>query len=888
MMKKVLKWGGGILLLIIVVLLVAPFMFKGKIQDLVKKTINENVNATVNFEKVNLSLIKGFPKATISIEDLVVINKAPFEGDTLVSAKTIGLKMSVMELFKGEDKPMNIEAITVSDANVNVLVNKDGLANYDIAIKKDDEKEDDNNDDSNFSLALNYYEVENLQLKYEDLSSKMMFMVNDFYHRGTGNMAANILDLDTESKAKVSFVMDGTKFLNDVNLSLQAVIGMDMENMKFSFKDNKALINQLPLQFDGFIQILEEGQQYDLTFATPDSDFKNFLGLIPEAYAGNLKGVKTSGDFKVEGKVKGKYTEKTIPTLAIHMNSNNASFQYPDLPKAVQNIMLDVNVMNETGLMKDIYVDINKLSFKIDQDAFNAKAHLKNITENAIIDAKFDGIVNLGNVTKAYPVKLDFPLSGILKANVSTNFDMKSVEKEQYQNIKNAGSLSLTGFNFENEAMAKPLQIQEAALTFNTSNVSLNKFSLKTGTTDLTANGRLDNLYGFLFNKQTLKGNFNVNSNNFVLADLLKEEAEATTESKKKETKTSTAAQEPLKIPGFLDCSINANANTVVYDNLVLKNVKGRLVIKDEAARLENMSTNIFGGVLGFAGHVSTKEAVPTFAMDLNLKKLDITKTFTELEFLKTIAPIGGIIAGNINGEIKMKGNLDAADLAPNMNSLSGDIQGTLLDTNIDPEKSQLLSTLDKTVSFIDMKKLNLNNQRIHIVFNNGKVQFKPFDLKLKDMSVQVSGEHGFDQSMDYTLDFKVPAKLLGNDIASTLASLGPKESAKFEEIPVKVGLTGNFSNPKVGTNMGQVVTNLTNQIIEEQKNRLVDKGKGALMDLLGGGKKEDTATTEGEKATSDTKKDETEEVVNKIGEGLKGLFGKKKKAEEPAKTEEK
>ncbi|EKB03765.1 hypothetical protein HMPREF9711_02275 [Myroides odoratimimus CCUG 3837] len=874
MNKKVLKWTGGIVLGLFILLMLTPILFKGKIQDLVLKTINDNLNAKVTFEKVDLSFIRNFPKATVVIKDLAVVNKEPFAGDTLVSAKMIGLKMSIMELFNGADKPMSIEDILVENAKVNVIVNEQGVANYDIALKKEDEEEEDSSDKDPFSLALNHYKIDNLNLTYKDLGSKMMFTINEFYHQGTGNLSDDILDLDTESKAKVSFVMEDTKFLNEVNLSLKALIGMDMTNQLYSFKENKALINQLPLAFDGSVQLLEDGQQFDLSFATPDSDFKNFLGLIPEAYAGNLKGVTTSGDFKVEGKVKGKMTETTIPTLAIHMNAKNASFKYPDLPKAVQNILLDINVMNETGIMKDLYVDINQLSFKIDQDIFNAKAKIKNISENALVDANFDGVINLANVSKAYPVKLDTPLTGILKAKVATNFDMNSVEKEQYQNIKNSGSVSLTGFNFSTDAMAKPMQIQEAALTFNTSNVTLNKLAIKTGTSDLNADGRLDNLYGFLFKKQTLKGNFNLNSNNFVLADLLKEDTAKVEE--KKEKSTTTKASDPLKIPGFLDCTINANAKTVVYDDLTLKNVKGTLVIKDEAARLQNMSTDLFGGKIAFGGNVSTKEAIPTFDMNLGLQSLDIKQTFTDLGFLKAVAPIANVMSGKVNAAVVMKGKLNAADLSPDLNTMSGDIKGDLANASITAQNSKLLSSLDGALNFIDLKNLDLSNKKMHIVFNNGRVQFKPFDIKTKDLAVTVSGEHGFDQSLNYALDFKVPAKLLGNDVANALTALGPKSSNKFDAIPVKVGVTGDFTNPKVSANMADVVKNITNEILEEQKNQLVGKGKDALLDILGGKKENNTSNEE-----DVTKKNETEETVNKISEGLKGLFGKKKKTEE-------
>jgi predicted Zn-dependent peptidase len=58
------------------------------------------------------------------------------------------------------------------------------------------------------------------------------------------------------------------------------LFGIDLEK-KHTFKKNKALINQLPLEFDGFIQLVDAGQEYDLKFKTPTSS-KNFLGIIPQ------------------------------------------------------------------------------------------------------------------------------------------------------------------------------------------------------------------------------------------------------------------------------------------------------------------------------------------------------------------------------------------------------------------------------------------------------------------------------------------------------------------------------------------------------------------------------------------------------------------------------
>jgi hypothetical protein len=108
--------------------------------------------------------------------------------------------------------------------------------------------------------------------------------------------------------------------------------------------------------------------------------------------------------------LKGLYSDTTVPKFNIDIASNNASVQYPNLPKSIQNIIIDSKII-ETGVLNDTYINLDKLSFRIDQDIFNAKANIRNITKNAV-DAVLKGTVNLANVSKAYPIKLKKPLTG--------------------------------------------------------------------------------------------------------------------------------------------------------------------------------------------------------------------------------------------------------------------------------------------------------------------------------------------------------------------------------------------------------------------------------------------------------------------------------------------
>ena len=141
-------------------------------------------------------------------------------------------------------------------------------------------------------------------------------------------------------------------------------------------------------------------QEMHINFKTPSSEFKNFLALVPAEYANNINDVKTTGDFSVAGVVDGLVSENTIPKLDITIKSNNASFKYPDLPKSVEDITIDAEIKNNTGIVENTFVNLNKLHFKIDNNEFDGSARIKNLTSNPAINTTINGTIDLADITK--------------------------------------------------------------------------------------------------------------------------------------------------------------------------------------------------------------------------------------------------------------------------------------------------------------------------------------------------------------------------------------------------------------------------------------------------------------------------------------------------------
>ena len=872
-MKKVLKIVGVLLVLGILFLIAAPFLFKGTFEKLLKKNIEQNIDAEVSWTDFDLSLFSSFPDAALTVDNFSVVNRAPFAGDTLASGKRLKLDMGIAQVFKGGANAIKIDGLVLEEALVNIKVDSLGNANYDIT-KEDSgaiSEETKTEEEGSFSFDLERYELINSRINYLDEVSKTFLILKNVNHEGKGDFSASQSELDTQTEALVSLKIDETEYLSENSITLDALFQLDLENQTYTFLENEAKVNELLLEFDGFVKVNEDNTELDISFKTPSSDFKNFLAVIPKEYVKSLDGVTTTGNFTVEGELKGQVDDTYIPKMDIRVRSKNASFKYAELPKAVKNISITADLLNTTGLMADTYLNIGGLTFKIDDEVFNASGSIKNLTKNAIINLALQGTLDLANIGRVLPIDMDQDLIGVFKVDVTTNFDMASIENEQYQNIKTAGTASLSGFQYTDEAFNNPIEISQAAISMGHGNIQLQNFEATSGQTDLQGTGTIQNLIPWIMAKQDLKGRFDVKSKVFNMNDFMSA-AEPTGSSQGGEGKASLE-EESIKIPDFLDATINFDAKKVIYDDLVLNNAKGTVGIKDETANLTNVTSNIFGGDIALSGNVNTKQEIPTFAMDLDLNQIDIYESFGSLALLKYIAPIAQSLDGSMNTKIRLQGQLND-DLTPNLSSLVGNALAQVLTAEVSPERTPILSKLGEQAPFLKLDKLSLTDVTTALTFDNGNIVVQPVTFDVSGVKVTVGGSHGLDKSIDYNLTMDVPAKYLGSEVNKLLAKLDPAE-ADAMTVALPVNITGNMTNPAIAINTKSAVSSLTKKLVEKQKDELLDKGTDILKDIIGVGKPKPKGSNSTNTGSGNTPVETTTEVVKDI---FGDFFGKKKK----------
>jgi len=845
-------------------------------KEAVKSLLNDSVNAQIDFETVDLSLLSSFPHANVTVGNLKIVNQKAFKGDTLCSVHSISFDLPIKELFKNEsDGPLVINSIEIEEAILSIKSDEFGNTNYDISKVTEDVS---TVNDRNFKLNIEDYAIRNSTVTYIDETSNTVVNITKLNHSGKGNFSSDFSDLQTKTEARVSFSVDSINYLNATSIKLDALIDLDLNENKYTFKDNKALINKLPLEFNGFVKLLDVGQEMNISFKSTASSFKDFLAVLPKAYSKEIEDVTTTGGFSVDGKIQGLLTELTIPMLDINIISKNASFKYPDLPKSVDAISIDAHIKNDTGDAADTYVNINNLEFKIDQDVFSSSATLKNITNNMLVDATIDGTLNLANISKAYPIETETELSGLLKGTLHSSFDMNAIETNAYERTKNNGAIVVSDLVFSTEEGASPIRVSKAEILFKPAIVTLQSFAATTGKSDIEASGSIINLLGFLFSDQLLKGNFKLNSNTFSVSDFMP---------KSSGDSVKIEPTESLKIPSFLECVFNVDAKTVLYDNLTLEDVKGTVILKDEKATLKNMSSRIFDGNLTINGTVNTQNETPTFDMDLGMDRFNISQSFNAMEMFQNMAPIAKALQGTLNSTFKISGDL-SNDFTPQLNSINGDAFAELLSTKVEPKNAAVFDKLQGALSFVDFDKLDLKHLKTKLDFKNGNVNVSPFDITYEDIKITVAGAHSFDNKMGYEAVFEVPANYFGAEVNSLIAKINTDE-AKNLTIPVTASIGGSFKSPTVSTDLASGVSSLTKQLVEIQKQKLISKGTDQVKDAIGGLLGGDSKDSQSNNAVKDvlggllggktSKKDTTTtKSKNLVKDALGGFLGRKKK----------
>lgn len=466
-MKKPLKWTliiiGGLFALILIAAIILPIVFKDDIKVAVEKELAKSVNADVVFDDFGLSFFRHFPNVTAQLKDLGVINRAPFDGQVLFATEEFEVEVNLMDILFGDQ--LRVRGISLIRPVINVKVNEDGKANYDIAIPSADTAAVESESEG-FSFGIDHWEIVDGDVSYDDRTLPYLLVIKGMNHTGRGDFTQDVFDLYTHTVADtVTTSFDGSEYLTNKRAEIDATLTISEEYSKYAFKENSLKINDFAMSFDGWLKMNENDFDMDLTFKSPENSFKSLLSIVPGMYTKDFGKIDTKGDLAFSGSVKGKYSEKQMPAFNLNMQVKDAMFKYPDLPTAVNNINVDLLVDNKDGVIENTIIDLKKLHLDFGANPVDARALITKMYPTNV-DATVAAKLNLAELNKM------FPMEGLeMKGNYAVNLTAKGV----YDSLKKVipaidASMSLANGYVKSKEF--PLPIQDLHFTSNIKNSS--------------------------------------------------------------------------------------------------------------------------------------------------------------------------------------------------------------------------------------------------------------------------------------------------------------------------------------------------------------------------------------------------------------------------------
>ena len=794
-MKKALKIAGITVGVILILLLVLPFAFQGKIEKIVKQEGNKMLNAQFDFSALNISLLRNFPSASVTLEDFYLKGTGAFENDTLIQAGELTAAVNLFSLFG--DSGYDISKIIIEDTKVKAIVLEDGKPNWDVmkASAEEDTVQETSAESSPFRIKLKRLSVKDLSVSYDDRQAGMYAAIENLKATCSGDFGSErtLVDLELKTPA-LTYRTGGVPFLNRAALEADMNVDADLVNNKFTLQDNSISLNAIKLNIDGWAAMQKDGVGMDIKLNTNEVGFKELLSLIPAIYAKDFQDLKTDGKASLTAFAKGTLTQEQMPQFEVALNVENAMFRYPSLPAGVDGINISATVKNPGGNIDATEVTINPFDFTLAGNPFSLKAIVKTPTSDPDLQATAKGTLDLGKIKDVYPLE-DMSLNGTIQADMNLAGKLSYIEKEQYDKMKAEGSIRLNGMKLNMKDLPT-VDIQRSTFSFSPRYLQLSETTVNIGNNDVTLDSRFENYLGYALKGSTLKGSLNISSNHLNLNDFMSTDTTAVQAQATADTTATTSSTGTIRIPENLDFNMQANLKEVLFDKMKLENVNGTLLVKNGTIDMRNLSFNTMGGSITANGAYSApKTSQPHLNAGFDMKNIGFAQAYQELGLVQQLAPIFKGLKGNFSGNLQIDTPLDE-NMSPVMQKVQG--SGNLSTKDLSLSGVKFIDQVADIVKKPSMKEIEVKDLNLGFEIKDGRVNTQPFDLKLGDYTMNLSGSTGLDQTIDYTGKITLPSGGIGSALGTVDMTIG-----------------GTFTSPKVGIDMASLAKNAAEQALK-------------------------------------------------------------------------
>ena len=456
----------GLLLLVFLLIGIAlNFVFTPeKITPKVVEAINQNLNAEMNAESIELSFFKTFPNFTLEVEKGSIVNhlndtvqtEAVLRRDSLVIFDRCALTVNPWAFLRNK---IVINELVFEKPQIYAYISPDGNVNWDILKSADsiktESKKSQEKTDFEANIDIRDVQIQEGYLFYENGLTDLFSSIEGLGLRlkAQYNPEKILLDLDCRAESSNLF-NEGDSLLQDFGLGITSKLEVDRSSKVLHSEKTGLIINDASFVVSGDIFLNKEKKvlDLDLVFGLENASLENLLGLLPASIIDKKALPQTKGDIELDGKVKGDYGKEIYPAIDAALKIKNGEIAYRGMANKLDKVEADLTVLIDPSNVEKSFFNLDNCEISSKNTSIKIKVHTSNLMGNTALDANLDGNIDLSELQKTIPFKEEIKLKGNFDSKLEISFTKEDIKNANYGNIQGKGFFILVDFLAENSS----------------------------------------------------------------------------------------------------------------------------------------------------------------------------------------------------------------------------------------------------------------------------------------------------------------------------------------------------------------------------------------------------------------------------------------------------
>ncbi|MEO6849685.1 MAG: AsmA-like C-terminal region-containing protein, partial [Mucilaginibacter sp.] len=468
-----------------------------------------------------------------------------------------------------------------------------------------------------------------------------------------------------------------------------------------------------------------------------------------------IAGTDVRGSLAIDMKTKGKYipAHKRFPLIKAAINLHNGYIQTKYYPDPIKNLQISANIVNTTGSLSGLKVNIKPVSLNFEGQPFLLKADLQNFT-NLRYNITSQGTLDIGKIYKVFALK-GYNVKGLITTNFSLKGKQSDATAGRYDQLFNSGTMKVKDLALSSDMFPKPFIIRKGVFSFNQDKMKFDAFTANYGNSVIVLDGALSNVIGYAMQPNSaLQGDFNLKSG-LIIADDFMAFADGPPPAIDPSKKPTTASGVIL-VPSNLNLNFTADVKKVRYNGMDINDVKGQMTVNNGQIVLKQAGFTLIGApVVMDATYGSITPQKAFFDYHLSAQDFDIKRAYNEIKLFHDMASSAKSAEGIVSLDYKLSGKLNS-NMRPVYPSLKGG--GVLTLKKIKVKGFKLFGAVGKQTGHDSLSKPgDVSKVDIKTTIANNIITIERTKMRIAGFRPRIEGQVDFNGHMNLKFRLGLP-----------------------------------------------------------------------------------------------------------------------------------